>query len=95
MASTSPSRSELIDIITSNNIIEEFVAWLRNVKKIDTDPISLKDVDYNLLLEFVHTKGLLKSEAPPELINPSDDKLEHYSVSGKRFTKPKKIRRKT
>jgi len=97
MSSTSIPRNELIEIIKSNNMVEEFVNWLRNSKKIDADPISLKDVDYNLLLEFVQSKGLLKTETLTEFENASrddDDILDDY-IKNIESTKPKKIRRKT
>ncbi|MCS7111120.1 MAG: hypothetical protein N3D82_00180 [Ignisphaera sp.] len=92
--SSSLSRDELIDIITYNNMVEEFVAWLRNVKGISADPISLKDIDYNLLLEFARSKGLLNSEAPKEFTE-INKQIELYNMDVKRSTKPKKIRRKT
>lgn len=88
------SRNELIDIIVYNNMVEEFVAWLRNIKRIDVDPISLKDVDYNLLLEFVNSKGLLNSEVLKEFSEVDID-AESYDIDVRRYTKPKKIRRKT
>jgi hypothetical protein len=97
MSSTSITRNELIEIIKSNNMVEEFVNWLRNSKKIDADPISLKDVDYNLLLEFVQSKGLLKTETLTEFENVSrdDDNILDNYIKNIESTKPKKIRRKT
>ncbi len=92
--SPNPSHSELIDIIIYNNMVEEFVAWLKNIKGISADPISLRDIDYNLLLEFVHSRGLLNSEIPKEFID-SDKHLELHDMDVKRPTKTKKIRRKT
>jgi len=97
MSSTSITRNELIEIIKSNNMVEEFVNWLRNSKKIDIDPISLKDVDYDLLLEFVQSKGLLKTETLTEFENVSrdDDNILDNYIKNIESTKPKKIRRKT
>ena len=90
-------KEELIDIITSNNMVEDFVKWLRNVKGIDTsDPISLKDIDYGLLLEYVRSKGLIRGDEDiSELLShdATSSELEELDVY-RRPTKPKKIRQK-
>ncbi|ADM28382.1 hypothetical protein Igag_1580 [Ignisphaera aggregans DSM 17230] len=91
------SKDELIDVIVSNNMVEEFARWLKEKKGMDIDPISLKDVDYDLLLEFVKLRKLIDTET---------DIAEHYyedtdelpiadDIVASRPTKPKKIRRKT
>ena len=104
MTSPTPSRNEkkeeleeLIDIITSNNMVEDFVEWLRSVKGIDTsDPISLKDIDYSLLLEYVQSKGLVRGDEDilellsQDTTSPEPEELDAY----RRPTKPKKIRQK-
>ncbi len=97
MSSQIPTREELIDLITVNNMVEDFVEWLRKEKGIDTaNPISLKDIDYNLLLEYVQAKGLLDDDknvlklTPQDLSSPEPEELG----VDKRPTKPKKIRQK-
>ncbi|HID80180.1 MAG TPA: hypothetical protein EYP48_00480 [Ignisphaera sp.] len=85
----------MIDIITSNNMVEDFVKWLRRVKGINTsDPISLKDMDYNLLLEYVQSKGLIAGdEAILDLMNQDDTSLKLEEIDmHRKLTKPKKIR---
>ena len=95
MDSSQPTHSELIEIIKSNNMVEDFVKWLREIKKIDLDPISLKDIDYELLLEFLILKGILRVDTSEEFTISDNDQLELYTTEAVRHTKPKKIRRKT
>jgi len=97
MSSSRPSKDELLDIITSNNMIEDLVSWLREKKGIDTsNPISLKDLEYEILYEFVKEKGLLNSDNG--IIEPSPSEFTHPEPEelgvDKRPTKPKKIRKK-
>jgi len=78
-------------------MVEDFIEWLRSAKKIDTsDPISLKDVDYSLLLEYVQSKGLIRGEEDIlELMrqDTTSSEAEELDVY-RRPTKPKKIRQK-
>jgi len=74
---------------------EDFVKWLRRGKGINTsDPISLKDMDYNLLLEYVQSKGLIAGdEAILDLMNQDDTSLKLEEIDmHRKLTKPKKIR---
>ncbi len=91
------SKDELVDIIVSNNIVEEFTRWLKEEKGVDTDPISLRDVDYNLLLEFVKLRKLIDTEI--DITEYYHEDIDELSVADDKLfsrpTKPKKIRRKT
>ncbi len=96
MSSKTFSKEELIDIIVSNNMVEEFARWLREKKGVDIDPISLRDVDYDLLLEFARFRKLIDDEKDMEKLCEED--IDTTIVDDKLFsrpTKPKKIRRKT
>lgn len=99
MADEPLSRDELVGIITANNMVRELVEWLRAKKGLDMDPVSLRDIEYGLLLEFAVEKGLVEfGEAEDEAEGPlhgvDDAPLEERALK-RRSTKPKKHRRKT
>lgn len=91
------SRSELIDIIVSNNMVEEFASWVKSIKGDIVEPISLRDIDYELLLKFVLSRKLIELDNEPEYVRDAKTELELED----RFTHiergaiPRKVRRKT
>lgn len=91
------SRSELIDVIVSNNMVEEFASWVKSIKSDITEPISLWDIDYELLLNFVLAKKLIELDNEPEYVRDAktelevEDRFKHVE----RKAIPRKIRRKT
>lgn len=91
------SKEELIDAIVSNNMVEEFARWLREKKGMDMDPISLRDVDYDLLLEFAKLRKIIDDEI--DVMKNYDEDIDALSITDDKLsfrpTKPKKIRRKT
>lgn len=91
------SREELIDIITRNGMVEEFMSWVKKVKGYVPDPISLADIDYELLLRFVVEKKLIDLEEEPEYIKNvrEEESLGLEFVDLEKKALPKKIRRKT
>jgi hypothetical protein len=91
------SREELIDIITRNGMVEEFVSWVKKVKGYVPDPISLADIDYELLLRFVVEKKLIDLGEEPEYIKNvrEEESLGLEFVDLEKKALPKKIRRKT
>ena len=92
------SRSELVDIIVRNNMVKEFALWVKKIKGDDGDPISLRDVDYELLLRFVVEKKLIDVEDLPDYLKeaevPGFEIDEEFRDLEKQAI-PKKIRRKT
>lgn len=94
VSNSSISRDELVDLILSNNMLEDFVKWLRQ-KGIDIDPISLKDVDYIYLYQFAAEKKLIADDLKTQDQNDEKDVADDLEKKVQRFTKPKKIRRKT
>uniref|UniRef100_A0A7C2VM07 Uncharacterized protein n=1 Tax=Ignisphaera aggregans TaxID=334771 RepID=A0A7C2VM07_9CREN len=93
-------REELIDVIVRNNMVEEFVAWLRSVKGYNVpEPISLRDIDYDLLLNFALFKKLVVLDDTPDYIKDAESvrEAEDEDIAKKieRQMEPKKIRRKT
>jgi len=97
MSLKSFSKDELIDIIVSNNMVEEFARWLKEKRGMDIDPISLRDVDYDLLLEFVKLRKLIDTETDitKHYYEDTDELSVADDILSSRPTKPKKIRRKT
>jgi hypothetical protein len=94
-SSSGVSRDELVDLILSNNMLEDFVTWLRR-KGVDTDPISLKDVDYAYLYQFALEKKLIVDNLEPAIQDDAEEVAkEELERRVQRYTKPKKIRRKT
>jgi len=91
------SKDELIDVIVSNNMVEEFARWLKEKRGMDIDPISLRDVDYDLLLEFVKLRKLIDTETDvaENYYEDADELSIADDILASRPTKPKKIRRKT
>lgn len=90
-------RSELVDAIVSNNMVEEFMSWVRNIKGDTSEPISLWDIDYELLLRFVLDKKLIDLDSEPEYIKDAETELgiEDRFVDVEKKAIPRKIRRKT
>jgi hypothetical protein len=74
-------------------MLEDFVKWLRQ-KGVEEDPISLRDIDYAYLYQFALEKKLIINNLEVE---PGDDSEDASGLERRvqRFTKPKKIRRKT
>ncbi|NPA97156.1 MAG: hypothetical protein GXO32_06100 [Crenarchaeota archaeon] len=94
--SSSISKVDLVEMIKANNMVEDFLEWLRK-RGIDTaEPISLMDVDTELLLEYAREKGLIGNdtnsieEEARKLTDPEPEELG----ADVRPTKPKKIRSK-
>ncbi|MCC6055353.1 MAG: hypothetical protein LM583_01575 [Desulfurococcaceae archaeon] len=92
-SNSSVSRDELVELILSNNMLEDFVKWLRQ-KGVEADPISLRDIDYTYLYQFALEKKLIINNLEAE---PSDNNEDASDLERRvqRYTKPKKIRRKT
>lgn len=90
-------RNELIEIIVRNNMVEEFISWVKNVKGDIPDPISLWDVDYELLLRFVLSKKLVELNDEESGVVDMEDNLgvEGRFTHIEKKTVPRKIRRKT
>ncbi len=90
------SRDELIDLIISNNMIDKFIEWLQKQGFDTSEPISIKDIDYELLYRFAKENNLLDTEEQNTLkidditSIPEPEELKMY----RRPTKPKKIRSK-
>ncbi len=96
LMSSSISKLDLVEMIKANNMVEDFLDWLRR-KSVDTaEPISLMDVDTQLLIEYAREKGLIGNDANAieeearELKDPEPEELN----ADVRPTKPKKIRSK-
>lgn len=90
-------RDELIDIIVRNNMVEEFMAWVKNIKEDISEPISLRDIDYELLLKFVLDRKLIELGDELEFIRDIEieKSFDDKFVNVEKQTLPKKIRRKT
>lgn len=91
-------RTELIDLIVRNNMVEEFVSWIKKMKGSDIEPISLWDIDYDLLYKFVLEKKLIVIEDIPEYVKEAASVDKDIDISFKNIERknmPKKIRRKT
>ena len=92
----SVSRTELIELIKANNMVEDFLEWLRS-KGIDTaEPISFNDIDINLLLQYARERGLIDNDVnniEEEAKKLTEPEPEELGVD-RRPTKPKKIRSK-
>jgi len=88
-----PSKDELIEMIKANNMVEDFLAWLRRNVSEDLDAVSLKDLDYDLIYRYASEKGLLRFHDDFEAQAPqSDAQIEEEELRSP--TKPKKIRKK-
>jgi len=91
------SRIDLIEMIKANNMIEDFLEWLRSRKGVDTsEPISLNDIDVGLLIEYAKERGLIGSDMniiEEEAKSLRDPEPEELNVDI-RPTKPKKVRSK-
>ncbi len=94
--SSSLSKIDLVEMIKANNMVEDFLEWLRR-KGIDTsEPISLIDVDTALLIEYARERGLIGNDAnviEEEARMLSDPEPEELNADV-RPTKPKKARSK-
>lgn len=90
-------RDELIDIITRNNMVEEFTLWVKRVKGDTDEPISLRDIDYELLLRFVVEKKLIEIDDQPEYLREVEleKSLEAEFTDIEKQALPRKVRRKT
>ncbi|MEM1644403.1 MAG: hypothetical protein QXL96_00805 [Ignisphaera sp.] len=90
-------RDELIDVIVSNNMVEEFISWVKSIKGDTSEPMSLRDVDYELLLNFVLNKKLIVLDDVPEYIKDveSEKGIDDSFTKLEKQSLPKKIRRKT
>ncbi|MDK6028380.1 hypothetical protein QPL79_03260 [Ignisphaera sp. 4213-co] len=94
MSSKEISREELIDLILANNMLDQFIAWLR-LRGLDSDPVSLRDIDLKYLYEFALEKKLLTEDELEQDEKDYNSELE-YSIEKKIINvKPRKIRRKT
>jgi len=88
-----PTKDELIEMIKANNMVEDFLTWLRKNVSEDLDAVSLKDLDYELLYRYASEKGLLRFHDDLETQASQDDtQIEEEELRSP--TKPKKIRKK-
>jgi len=88
-----PSKDELIEMIKANNMVEDFLTWLRKNVSEDLDAVSLKDLDYELLYRYASERGLLRFNDDLETQASQDDaQIEEEEFRSP--TKPKKIRKK-
>ncbi len=91
------SRVDLVEMIKANNMVEDLLEWLRSKKGMDTsEPISLNDLDINLLIEYARERGLIGEDVnviEEEAKMLRDPEPEELKVDV-RPTKPKKIRSK-
>jgi hypothetical protein len=81
-------------MILANNMLEDFVAWLRQ-KGVDTTFISLKDIDCTYVQQFVTEKKLIESSDDSNIPEDADIDEGLLEKKAEKHTKPKKIRRKT
>jgi len=90
-------RDELIDLIVRNNMVEEFISWVKSVKGDTPEPLSLRDIDYELLLRFALNKKLIVLDDVPEYIKDveSEKGIDDEFVNVEKQSLPRKIRRKT
>ncbi len=96
MSTSTPSKDELIELITANNMVEHLLEWLRSRGFDTAQPISLKDLDYEVLLQFAKEKGLLDVDTGEISLSQDDVSTPEPEEigAGTRPTKPKKIRSK-
>ncbi|MEL9939968.1 MAG: hypothetical protein QW348_05215 [Ignisphaera sp.] len=96
MSSKELSREELIDIILANNMLEQFVEWLR-LRGVDNDIISLRDIDRRYLYEFaIEKKLLIEGDDAGQDYKDADQDFEDLLKKKIALSlKPRKIRRKT
>ncbi|MEM0048045.1 MAG: hypothetical protein QW464_04140 [Ignisphaera sp.] len=96
MSSKELTREELIDIILANNMLEQFVEWLR-LRGVDNDIISLRDIDHRYLYEFaIEKKLLIEGDDAGQDYKDADQDFEDLLKKKIALSlKPRKIRRKT
>lgn len=87
----------MIDIITRNGMVEEFVSWVKKVRGDIPEPISLMDIDYELLLRFVLEKKLIVLEDELEYVKDAEKEkdIDDKFIDIEKKALPKKARRKT
>lgn len=82
-----PSKEELIDLIISGGLLEDFLQWIRN-KGIEIDVgMSLRDIDYELIYWYAKEKNLIvEGEEQSELKIPYE--FEEHEPRGIRPRTP-------
>ncbi len=85
-------------MIKANNMVEDLLEWLKSRGYDPSVPVSLKDLDYQLLLTYARERGLIEvndvvEEMAEEAKGMTEPEPEELGVD-RRPTKPKKIRSK-